>query len=196
MASRRILVLAVALFLAARGDAGDPGSRPADAGTGGLATGGGAGLSVTGGSSGTGGAGTGGAQPTGGSSTGGMVAPGGAKTGGSSGTGGAAVAACSFAPATTHGSSTEATIGGCGSTKPNDWMRLRFTADGALCMTCTVKATNKQAAGCFTEVIDPRFPVAGKEVLTKTFCAESCAACPVERCFSTGSDYGTEYPCD
>jgi len=45
--------------------------------------------------------------------------------------------------------------------------------------------------GCSLQVPSLKDP----KVNADAVCASTCAACRVERCFSTGSDYGTEVPC-
>lgn len=100
---------------------------------------------------------------------------GGAATGG---TGGAAATACE-APAT---------VSRCGGPVASDRVRLFFTEDGEECVIC-VDSTKKQFFGCALEVSG----LNGESVNAR--CTAACVACPVKRCFSTGSDLGAEVPC-
>ncbi len=194
--TKLLLATLAALALVACGGDGLPGERLTDAGTGGLASTGGAtstGGAGAGGSS-TGGAtggehATGGSAATGGSTggaTGGAAATGGALGTGGAGTGGAAVVAMCSAGVIAQT---------CRATIHGGWATLRFTADGQRCGTCSGSAGNSKQDACMTKADDVL--VSGSAVPPKVdvLCVDSCDKCPVVKCYSTGGDWGTEYPC-
>jgi hypothetical protein len=160
-------------------------------GTGGTHTTGGA-VTLTGGSATGGAAATGGVKATGGSSTGG------ASTGGSSaGTGGAGGMCSGIIPfrGTSGSPGAGNTVGACLNIDGSGWMRIRFKADGTMCAPCT---TNGAAVvGCSVVAADPRSRANIAETPAVTVsCVSACTECPVVKCYSTGGDFGTEYPCD
>ena len=196
MVALRPLVLAAALLLAAC-EGSEPGSRVEDAGTGGASsTGGAAGGNATGGAPATGGAST----LTGGAGgTGGAVATGGSSSTGGAGTGGAPAVAMCTNPGYTGSNWPSVVTDGwfCRATIKGNWMTLRFTADGKACGMCKDVSTKeaKPIVGCMLTVPEARVQNVVNPPKADVMCVASCDVCPVVKCYSTGGDYGTEYPC-
>jgi len=115
--------------------------------------------------------------------TGGLSRTGGTGATGGAGTGGAAVREdCPDLIRTSW----------CGSVKPNEGIRSRYS-DGLPCVTCK-DSSAKPVVGCLTLEEDLKSTLS-TPVYEVARCVDSCESCPIERCFSNGSDSWTEYPC-